>query len=93
MYARKEISTELLQIGDTVKVVPGDKVPADETVMRSTSSINESAITGEPVPVLEQVGDAVMGGTVNGLGAFDMVVARAGRDTALAQIIKLVEDS
>ena len=89
----KKIPTELLQIGDTVKVVPGDKVPADGTVVRGASSIDESAVTGEPVPVLKQVGDAVIGGTVNGLGAFDMVVTRAGKDTALAQIVKLVEDA
>jgi Cu+-exporting ATPase len=66
--------TELLQIGDTVKVVPGDKVPTDGTVVRGSSSIDESAITDEPVSVLFQFGDAVIGGTVNGLGAFDMVV-------------------
>ena len=89
----KKIPTELLQIGDTVKVVPGDKVPADGTVVRGASSIDESAITGEPVPVLKQVGDHVIGGTVNGLGAFDMVVTRAGKDTALAQIVKHVEDA
>ena len=89
----KKIPTELLQIGDTVKVFPGDKVPADGTVVRGTSSIDESAITGEPVPVLKQVGDAVIGGTINGLGAFDMIVTRAGKDTALAQIVKLVEDA
>ncbi|KAI0291866.1 hypothetical protein BC826DRAFT_1021378 [Russula brevipes] len=88
----KKIPTEL-QIGDTVKVVLGDKVPADGTVVRGTSSIDESAITGEPVRVLKQVGDAVIGGTVNGLGVFDMVVTRAGKDTALAQIVKLVEDA
>ncbi|KAI0060218.1 heavy metal translocatin [Artomyces pyxidatus] len=89
----KKIPTELVQIGDTVKVVPGDKVPADGSVIRGSSSIDESAITGEPVPVLKQPGDAVIGGTVNGLGAFDMVVTRAGKDTALAQIVKLVEDA
>ncbi|KAI0046725.1 heavy metal translocatin [Auriscalpium vulgare] len=89
----KRIPTELVQIGDTVKVVPGDKVPADGTVVRGSSSIDESAITGEPMPVLKQVGDAVIGGTVNGLGAFDMTVTRAGKDTALAQIVKLVEDA
>jgi len=89
----KKIPTELLQVGDTVKVVPGDKVPADGTVVRGTSSIDESAITGEPVPVVKQVGDAIIGGTVNQLGAFDMVVTRAGKDTALAQIVKLVEDA
>ncbi|KAF9266965.1 heavy metal translocatin [Marasmius fiardii PR-910] len=89
----KKIPTELVEVGDTVKIVPGDKIPADGTVVRGTSSIDESAITGEAVPVLKQVGDAVIGGTVNGLGTFDMVVTRAGKDTALSQIVKLVQDA
>ncbi|KAI0675940.1 copper P-type ATPase CtaA [Trametes maxima] len=89
----KKIPTELVQVGDTVKLVPGDKVPADGTVLRGTSTVDESAVTGEPIPVLKQVGDSVIGGTVNGLGTFDMVVTRAGKDTALAQIVKLVEDA
>ncbi|KAG5647826.1 hypothetical protein DXG03_007750 [Asterophora parasitica] len=89
----KKIATELVEVGDIVKLVPGDKVPADGTVIKGTSSIDESAITGEAVPVLKQVGDTVIGGTVNGLGTFDMVVTRAGKDTALAQIVRLVEDA
>lgn len=89
----KRIATELLQPGDIVKLVPGDKVPADGTVLRGSSSIDESAVTGEPVPVTKQIGDNVIGGTVNGLGTFDMTVTRAGKDTALAQIVKLVEDA
>lgn len=89
----KKIATELLQPGDTVKIVPGDKVPADGTVLRGSSSIDESAVTGEPIPVVKQIGDAVIGGTVNGLGTFDMTVTRAGKDTALSQIVKLVEDA
>ncbi|KAF8634570.1 hypothetical protein AX17_004160 [Amanita inopinata Kibby_2008] len=89
----KRIPTELVQVGDTVKLVPGEKVPADGTVVRGSSSIDESAITGEAVPVLKQVGDNVIGGTLNGLGTFDMVVTRAGKDTALAQIVKLVEEA
>jgi Cu+-exporting ATPase len=89
----KRIPTELVQVGDTVKLVPGEKVPADGTVLRGSSSIDESAITGEAVPVLKQPGDSVIGGTVNGLGTFDMLVARAGRDTALAQIVSLVEEA
>ena len=87
------VATELLQPGDIVKIVPGDKVPADGTVIRGSSSIDESAVTGEPVPVPKQIGDSVIAGTVNGLGTFDMSVARAGKDTALAQIVKLVEDA
>ncbi|KAG9104395.1 hypothetical protein FRC06_002949 [Ceratobasidium sp. 370] len=89
----KKIATELVQVGDTVKLVPGDKIPADGTVVRGTSTVDESAVTGEPVPALKQVGDSVIGGTINGLGTFDMFVTRAGKDTALAQIVKLVEDA
>ncbi|KAF7308762.1 Copper P-type ATPase [Mycena kentingensis (nom. inval.)] len=89
----KKIPTELVEVGDTLKLVPGDKIPADGTVIKGSSSVDESAITGEPVPVLKQAGDTVIGGTVNGLGTFDMVVTRAGKDTALAQIVKLVEDA
>ena len=89
----KRIATELVQIGDTVKLVPGDKVPADGTVVRGSSTVDESAVTGEPLPVTKQIGDPVIGGTINGLGTFDMVVTRAGKDTALAQIVKLVEDA
>ncbi|KAG6909357.1 hypothetical protein DXG01_000957 [Tephrocybe rancida] len=89
----KKIATELVEVGDTVKLVPGDKVPADGNVIRGSSSVDESAITGEAVPVLKQVGDAVIGGTVNCLGTFDMIVTRAGKDTALSQIVRLVEEA
>lgn len=89
----KRIPTELVQVGDSVKLVPGDKVPADGTVIHGSSSVDESAITGEPIPVLKQAGDTVIGGTVNGLGTFDMLVTRAGKDTALAQIVRLVEET
>lgn len=89
----KKIPTELVEVGDIVKLVPGDKCPADGTVIKGTSSIDESALTGEAVPALKQVGDSVIGGTVNGLGTFDMVVTRAGKDTALSQIVRLVEDA
>ncbi|KAG9048005.1 hypothetical protein FS837_000959 [Tulasnella sp. UAMH 9824] len=89
----KKVATELVQVGDYVKLIPGDKIPADGTVVKGSSTVDESAVTGEPVPCVKQVGDAVIGGTVNGLGTFDMVVTRAGKDTALAQIVKLVEDA
>ncbi|KAI6118790.1 copper transporting p-type ATPase-like protein [Pisolithus thermaeus] len=89
----KRIPTELVQVGDIVKLVPGDRIPADGTVVKGHSTVDESAITGEPVPAVKQLGDAVIGGTVNGLGTFDMVVVRAGKDSALSQIVKLVEDA
>ncbi|KAF9565859.1 Cu-transporting P-type ATPase [Agrocybe pediades] len=89
----KKIATELVEVGDIVKIVPGDKIPADGNVIKGSSSVDESAITGEALPVTKLVGDHVIGGTVNGLGTFDMVVTRAGKDTALSQIVKLVEDA
>ena len=89
----KRIATELVQVGDIVKIVPGSQIPADGTLTVGHSAVDESAITGEPVPVMKQVGDSVIGGTVNGAGTFDMLVTRAGKDTALAQIVKLVEDA
>jgi Cu+-exporting ATPase len=89
----KKVPTELIQVGDIVKIVPGDKIPADGAVVKGESSIDESMVTGEAIPSVKRVGDTVIGGTVNGLGAFDMRVTRAGRDTALSQIVKLVEDA
>ena len=89
----KKIATELVEVGDTVKIVPGDRIPADGTIVKGSSSIDESAITGEALPVAKLVGESVIGGTVNGLGTFDMMVTRAGKDTALAQIVRLVEEA
>ncbi|KAJ3500654.1 hypothetical protein NLJ89_g9701 [Agrocybe chaxingu] len=89
----KKIATELVEVGDIVKLVPGDKIPADGTVVKGSSSVDESAVTGEALPVTKLVGDQVIGGTVNGLGTFDMVVTRAGKDTALSQIVRLVEEA
>ncbi|SGY73091.1 BQ5605_C005g03260 [Microbotryum silenes-dioicae] len=89
----KRVPTELVQVGDTVKIVPGDKIPADGTVLRGESTVDESMVTGEVIPVHKVVGEALIGGTVNGSGTFDMLVTRAGKDTALAQIVHLVEEA
>ncbi|KIM33903.1 hypothetical protein M408DRAFT_325471 [Serendipita vermifera MAFF 305830] len=89
----KKIPTELVQVGDRLLVQPGAQIPADGTVVSGSSSVDESAITGEPIPAVKAPGDSVIGGTVNGTGAFDMLVTRAGKDTALSQIVKLVEDA
>ncbi|GAA5889021.1 hypothetical protein JCM5296_002776 [Sporobolomyces johnsonii] len=89
----KKVPTELIQVGDIVKIVPGDKIPADGIVIRGESSVDESMVTGEVVPVAKSVEASVIGGTVNGKGTFDMRVTRAGKDTALAQIVHLVEDA
>ncbi|KAH8928370.1 Cu-transporting P-type ATPase [Atractiella rhizophila] len=89
----KKVPTELIQVGDVVKIVSGDKIPADGVVEKGESSIDESMVTGEVIPVLKHIGDQVIGGTVNGTGQFDMRVTRAGKDTALSQIVKLVQDA
>lgn len=87
----KKVPTELIQVGDYIKIVPGDKIPADGFVVKGQSVVDESMVTGEALPTEKRVGDAVIGGTVNGSGTFDLQVTRAGKDTALAQIVQLVE--
>ncbi|RHZ82222.1 hypothetical protein Glove_110g106 [Diversispora epigaea] len=91
--SEKNIPTELIQMGDIVKIVPGDKIPADGIVTSGSSAVDESMVTGEVNPVNKKLGDLVIGGTVNGLGSFEMEVSRSGNDTALSQIVKLVEES
>lgn len=89
----KRVPGELLQRGDYVKVVPGDKIPADGVVVRGSSTVDESVVTGESMPVEKQIGSHVIGGTVNGLGTFDFRVEKAGKDTSLSQIVKLVSEA
>ena len=72
---------------------PGEKVPVDGVVVEGTSYIDESMITGEPVPVAKQAGDSVTGGTINGTGRFIMKAERVGRDTLLAQIVQMVNEA
>ncbi|CAG8543560.1 10419_t:CDS:1 [Ambispora gerdemannii] len=89
----KKIPTELVQVGDFVKIVPGDKIPADGILISGQSTIDEAMVTGEVEQVSKKPGDILIGGTVNGLGTFQMQVTRTGNDTALAQIVKLVEEA
>ncbi len=93
MEKTRKIPTELVQVGDLVLLVPGEKIPADGEVTSGSSSVDESMITGEALPVLKSQGDSVIGGTVNGLGTINVRVTRAGKDTALAQIVKLVDEA
>lgn len=92
-WEEKTIPTELLQVGDIVIIRPGDKIPADGTVVRGETYVDESMVTGEAMPVQKRFGNNVIGGTVNGNGRFDFRVTRAGRDTQLSQIVKLVQDA
>jgi Cu+-exporting ATPase len=89
----KVIPTELIQVGDIVIVRPGDKIPADGTVTRGETYVDESMVTGEAMPVQKRKGGLLIGGTVNGTGRVDFRVTRAGRDTQLSQIVKLVQDA
>jgi Cu2+-exporting ATPase len=86
-----EISTSDVQQGDTVLIRPGDKLPVDGEVLDGESTIDESMITGESVPVDKRPGDRVIGATINRMGSFHFRATKVGADTALAQIVKLVQ--
>ncbi|KAL1984084.1 hypothetical protein VTN96DRAFT_9584 [Rasamsonia emersonii] len=90
---QKTIPTELIQVGDIVVLRPGDKVSADGIVIRGESYVDESMITGEARPIYKKKGSTVIAGTVNGAGSIDFKVTRAGSDTQLSQIVKLVQDA
>lgn len=89
----RTIPTELIQVGDVVIVRPGEKMPADGGVVSGESYVDESMVTGEAMPILKRKGDILIGGTVNGAGRLDFRVTRAGRDTQLSQIVKLVQEA
>ncbi|MBL4697892.1 MAG: HAD-IC family P-type ATPase, partial [Phycisphaerales bacterium] len=88
-----EVAVEELKKGDRVRVRPGDKIPIDGVVVDGRSTVDESMITGEPVPVVKEQGLDVTGGTVNMTGSFVMQVERVGSDTMLAQIVQMVADA
>ncbi|MFF2047959.1 heavy metal translocating P-type ATPase [Stenotrophomonas bentonitica] len=88
-----EVPLDEVTPGDVVLVRPGEKVPVDGAVVEGASYVDESMITGEPVPVAKAVGAEVVGGTLNTTGAFSFRVTKVGGDTVLAQIIRLVEQA
>ena len=88
-----EISLEDVRLGDIVIVKPGQKVPVDGIIIEGHSSVDESMVTGESIPVEKKTGDSVVGATINKTGAFKFKAAKIGSDTFLAQIIKLVEEA
>jgi Cu+-exporting ATPase len=88
-----DIPIEDVLVGDIVVVRPGEKIPVDGVVVSGSSSVDESMITGESMPAEKEVGDAVIGATVNKTGSFRFEARKVGRDTALAQIIRLVEEA
>ncbi len=88
-----EIPIEQVVAGDVVHVRPGDKVPVDGVILDGQSSLDESMVTGESMPVLKQAGAPVIGATLNQTGAFRMRATKVGRDTMLAQIVRLVQQA
>ncbi len=88
-----DIPVEEVLVGDTIIVRPGEKIPVDGIVIDGKSAVDESMITGESIPVKKKAGDEVMGATINKTGSFKFQATKVGKDTALAQIIKLVQDA
>jgi Cu+-exporting ATPase len=88
-----DVPVEQVVVGDIVIVRPGEKVPVDGTVLDGASAVDESMLTGEPIPVEKNPGDTVVGATLNRLGSFRFRATKVGADTALARIVRLVEDA
>ncbi len=88
-----DLPIEQVQVGDIILVRPGEKIPVDGEVISGVSQVDEAMVTGEPLPVKKQVGDEVIGGTINKTGSFQFRAARVGKDTMLAQIVKLVQEA
>ena len=89
----KDVALDAVQRGDHLRVRPGEKIPVDGTVIEGTSSVDESMVTGEPIPVEKTRGSGVTGGTLNRTGAFVMRAERVGGETLLARIVQMVSDA
>jgi Cu+-exporting ATPase len=88
-----DIPLDQVQPGDRLRIRPGEKVPVDGVVLEGISSVDESMVTGEPIPVEKQAGERLIGATVNGTGSLVMEAQKVGRETLLAQIIQMVADA
>ncbi|WP_312652525.1 heavy metal translocating P-type ATPase [Aminipila sp.] len=88
-----EISIEDVEVGDVIVVKPGEKMPVDGEVIEGTTAVDESMLTGESIPVEKNIGDNIIGASINKNGSIKYKATKVGKDTALAQIIKLVEDA
>jgi len=89
----EEVALDAVVVGDRLRVRPGDKVPVDGEIIQGKSSVDESLVTGEAMPVAKAPGDTVIGGTLNQTGSFVMRAAKVGRDTLLAQIVQMVAEA
>src|SRR5207249_1979812 len=91
--SEEDVSLDQVQVGDRLRIRPGEKIPVDGVVVEGQSSVNESMITGEPIPVQKTAGDRVIGGTINETGGLIMRADRVGKDTLLAQIVAMVSQA
>ncbi len=89
----EDIPVEHVQVGDRLRVRPGERIPVDGVIVEGVTTIDESMVTGEPIPVEKTVESKVTGGTVNGTGSFVMTAERVGADTLLAQIVRMVSEA
>ncbi|MGH3087272.1 MAG: heavy metal translocating P-type ATPase, partial [Rubrobacteraceae bacterium] len=89
----KDIPIEDVEVGDTVIVRPGEKIPVDGKIISGESAVDEAMITGESVPVTKRKGDEIIGATMNASGSFRFTATKVGKDTALAQIMRMVEEA
>src|SRR5208282_1452592 len=91
--AEKDVALDVVNVGDRLRVRPGESVPVDGVILEGASAVDESMVTGEPMPVEKSAGDKVTGGTLNASGSFVMRAERVGNETFLAQIVKLVSEA
>src|SRR5512145_355382 len=91
--SEQEVALGVIAVGNRLRIRPGEKVPTDGEVLEGKSSVDESMLTGEPVPIEKVPGSAVSGGTINGNGSFVMRATRVGQDTLLAQIVRMVSEA
>lgn len=91
--AEKDVALDQVKHGDRLRIRPGERVPVDGVIREGTSAVDESMVTGEPMPVEKKAGDSVTGGTLNASGSFVMEAQRVGSETMLAQIVKLVNEA
>ena len=89
----RDVPVEEVRVGDVVVVRPGEKVPVDGVVVAGESAVDEAMISGEPMPVVKRIGDAVIGATINTSGSFRFEATKVGKDTALQQIMRMVEEA
>jgi Cu+-exporting ATPase len=91
--SEEDVPLEIVQVGDHLRVRPGEKIPVDGSVVSGSSSVDESMVSGEPIPVPKTEGDRIIGATVNGTGSMVMEADKVGSDTLLAQIVQMVAEA